>query len=177
MLKTLYHTIQKRNNVLASIKNAPYQCVHEPWFGNGYYFWDGSEVLAEWWGETHCKGDYIITKTNIDFADGTLLDLIDNMQHIEFFNDVARVISERLNEEPTVPKIIEEIRKRKSSPFIAVRGIGIPYRVYPYESNNIYYQRIKFSPDVKFYLDSLPRHQICIFDKTNIPPLEFVRES
>ena len=177
MLQTLYHTIQKRHNVRASVKNAPYLCIDEPWFGNGYYFWDGSEELAKWWGETHCHGNYIITKTDINFADGTLLDLIDNMEHFDFFNTMAEIAYQRLGEVPTVPKIIEEIRRRKNSPFIAVRGMGLPYNVSPYNRNDIYSRRFKFAPNVRYYLDTFPKHQICIFDKKNIPPLTMVRQS
>lgn len=177
MLKTLYHTIRKGYNVKASVKNAPYPCVDEPWFGRGYYFWDGSEELAEWWGETHYNGDYIITKVDIDFPNGSLLDLIDNMQHLQFFRAAAETLTMRLREEATVPKTVEEIRKRKDNPFIAVRGMCVPFYTNPYDTNNTYYSHIRIADKVKFYLDVLPRHQICIFDKKNIPPLQLVRTS
>ena len=161
---------------MASVRSAPYLCVNEPWFGRGYYFWDGSVKLAEWWGEEHCKRNYIITKAEIDFPEGSLLDLIDNMQHIEFFDAVAKTISDRLGEEATVPKIVEELRKREDFTFRAVRGCGVPYKPNRYP-NNPYVQRIRFSENVDFYLDTLPRHQICIFDKSNIPSLEIVKVS
>lgn len=161
---------------MASLKNAPYLCVNEPWFGQGYYFWDDSIKLAEWWGEEHCNSKYIITKAVIDFPDGSLLDHIDNMQHIEFFNAVAQTITDRLGEEATVPKIVEELRKREDFTFWAVRGCGIPFKPNKY-SNSPYVQRIRFAENVNYYLDMLPRHQICIFDKSNIPPLEIVKKS
>lgn len=55
--KTLYQTVEDRNNPSEIETEGPFLCVrNNAWLGRGYYFWDTFVELAHWWGNTIYQG-------------------------------------------------------------------------------------------------------------------------
>ncbi|MEO5979522.1 MAG: hypothetical protein ABIS36_16255 [Chryseolinea sp.] len=73
-----YHTVENRD-VDKIDDNAPFiSAGSKAYLGIGYYFWDDDEEWAHWWGEHHCKNEYIICRANLTCAPDRYLDLHGN---------------------------------------------------------------------------------------------------
>ncbi len=171
MPKKLFHTIRKERLIAASIQNAPYLCIKNPWLGNGYYFWDSFIELAHWWGETHYHGNYIITEAECPFPENEVYDLINNPEHIKEFANYVEMLEKKNGEEVTVPQAIEHMKKHTSFSRIykAVRADGRLSISHYYEYNKPYIRRVRFNLEGNQYIDLLPPWQYCIFYRENTP--------
>ena len=174
MGKELFHTIEKRMPICASVKNAPYKCTNRAWLGAGYYFWDTFIELAHWWGETHYHKNYIITKTNCWLAEKEVFDLVGNTDHMRTFTDYGRLLENKKDSSVTVPMVIEHMKKHTSflSQYKAIRAKG----EMSISQNSQYTYRLNFTNNVykRQYLDVLPPIQYCVFEKSHIPQLDIV---
>jgi len=95
---------------------------HNTWLGKGYYFWDGHIELAQWWGERHYHGNYVICQACIELEKEMLFDLYGNTSDQKVFNIVLQALHKKYpNQQLTVPAVLddmnahsEEFRKMKA---------------------------------------------------------------
>jgi hypothetical protein len=77
-----HQTLEDRDNADYVEGNGPFQADRpDPYLGRGYYFWEDNCAMAEYWGETQKRGNYIICKSNIFLDDNLHFDLMGNRQH------------------------------------------------------------------------------------------------
>lgn len=97
--EVLFHTVENRNNLSEVQRSAPFKCTREQaWLGNGYYFWEGSEKLAHWWGNSnyHERG-YIICTSKYTAPDDTVYDLVGNINLLNEFSRIYEEIKKKRN--------------------------------------------------------------------------------
>ena len=171
MPKTLYHTIRRERYIAASVQNAPYLCEKNPWLGIGYYFWDSFVELAHWWGETHYHGNYLITEIPYSFKENEVYDLVSNTDQIKEFANYIEMLERKYNEEVTVCKAIEHMKKHTNflKQYKDIRADGRLSISHYLDVNQPYIKRVRFNLDKEQYLDLLPPLQYCIIHKIDIP--------
>ena len=153
--KYKYQTLADKKNPREVEKNGPYYCDRkDAWLGKGYYFWENSYRLAEWWGRITHDNKYIICRSAFSHDD-MLFNLVDNYEHIELLYAYRDNLASR-NLVCTLPAIIEILKKTTSfgKDFIGVRMPG--------------YHRTDFDDSfdvVKKYRYFYPKIQICFFRK------------
>ena len=87
--KTLYQTVEDRNNPSEIETEGPFLCVrNNAWLGRGYYFWDTFVELAHWWGNTIYQGKYVVCQS---YCDGLLPDTYDLYDDFETLRDFSKL--------------------------------------------------------------------------------------
>jgi len=74
--------------------------VSEPWLADGYYFWESFISNAEYWGKTHCDGNYDIYCGEYDLNDPKCLNLVDNPVCIELIEQAYKTFIEEKSRKP-----------------------------------------------------------------------------
>lgn len=192
-MKTIYQTLQNRDNPEEVEEHGPYKCIRsDAWLGCGYYFWYYQQ-FAHWWGKV-AKWDlnkgsgYFICSILCDLSPNHTLDLAFDPDMIEdFATIVENYIEEFINNQRTVKPsdltsraIFEDISNWYDTEIKAVMlktdgAVGEEY-------SNIL-PRIKFG-NYKAHYSVYPEVQICvinpdIFRKTSfqiIYPEEYVSQ-
>lgn len=76
-------------------------CVKsEPWLAEGYYFWESFISNAEYWGKSHCHGNYDIYCGEYDSNDPKCLNLIDNPVCISLIEQAYKTFIEEKSRKP-----------------------------------------------------------------------------
>ena len=104
MIKTLYHTQEKRTELLT----APCKCIREDaWLGEGYYFWRDYEDAVNW-GITSKKatGNFEIYAAEIECSD--ILDTVFNeTQYYFWMRMIVKVANEIIGTTQLKPSLQE----------------------------------------------------------------------
>ena len=160
----VYQTLTDRGNPDQIENDGPFACNKQnAWLGQGYYFWEYFIKNAHWWGEEVLKTDYVICQATY-IRDEKCLDLVDNQNHLEFFQEIIKIMKEQglyKAGETTMARIIEHLRRIKKFPFDATRINGNGSR----SPQSKYHQSIIFTPNHHASLDLCPPIQICFYSK------------
>lgn len=163
MEKTLYQTLEDRDNVEVVERKGPFLCRRQKaWLGEGYYYWDTFIEYAHWWGQTsYQRNGYVICKTVIKFKDGELYDLED-LETLKEFNQIGVMLAKHYGQDVTVPMVINYLKENTSFKYRAVRaranGATNDY--------SLPVHRMQYIEKNKAYLDTMPQIQVCILDIT-----------
>lgn len=159
--RTLYQTLEDRNNVANIEKNGPGYCEDEKaWLCPGYYFWEASKDVARWWGNRtyiNQKKGYVVCKTTYDYARDNFFDLVGDTEHISDFWDAVDVLSEEYDRSITVPMVLGFLRDDDDfdNRFDAVRAYPIRSR----RQEKIIY----FADNNVSYIEKDPPIQLCVW--------------
>jgi hypothetical protein len=170
--KTLYQTLEDRENHLDVEKDGPFACRWtNTWLGDGYYFWDTFFDLAEWWGEIRYPNKYMICEAKCDFVGHKVLDLVGEMEDIILFRDALSKMKGRglINKNTTVSRVIRFMKEQmKCFDYDAMRVHGLNSISSNGTPNKKFIKRLKFETDKGQVLDLLPAVQVCIYTKTGL---------
>lgn len=124
-LDNLLQTVTDKGNPDYVNKNGPFPSTKSHWLGKGYYFWDGLMTRAQWWGERHCGGKYMICRAWAELDNNAYLDLAGNMQQLEVFKAHYDLIQKMYpRRKITVSFAINKLIKDKLFPYQAVRSLS-----------------------------------------------------
>jgi len=170
----IYQTLKDKENPDEVERHGPFICNWaNSWLGAGYYFWDYFVENAHWWGNTHCKGRYMICEASIQLDSDNCFDLVDNFKHLDDLEKSINLMKENgvFQKGVTLSKVIGFMRDNDIFPnFSAIRANGINsknelykpnFRIY-FENNNTYH-----------YLNYKPEVQICIMKFENLDFKDF----
>lgn len=159
-INNIYQTVADRNNPDYVEKSGPFLCSTNPWLGDGYYFWDNLLERAQWWGESHYKGKYMICQAYANIEDNKYLDLAGNMEQLKYFEKCYRAIKNKYGGKPkTIGFVIEKLKNDNNFPFQAVRVLS---------ENCGGDEKVPFVSRSKSFFNFSPPMQICIYDKSTI---------
>lgn len=150
-------------------REGPYMCNWEnAWLGDGYYFWEGFESNAHWWGQLrgYPRG-YIICEAQYDYSDLTLFDLVGNPDHIMQISEIRDILMKKKgikSDDITVARLIQLMQKQGRFNFEAIRADGRKTRNVSSKLN----KKIKFELNKPSYLEGNPTIQICFIEKTSM---------
>lgn len=160
----IYQTLTDRGNPDQIETDGPFICNKpDAWLGRGYYFWEYFIKNAHWWGKENLKTNYIICEATYT-RDEKCLDLMDNPDHISYFNESLEILKEQglyKEGQTTVAHVIEYLRRIKKFPFHATRVLGTRSRSQQSEYTNV----IQFNAQHCAVLDLCPPIQICFYSK------------
>jgi len=169
--KTLYQTLEDRGNPEEIIENGPFPCNWKnTWLGEGFYFWDTFIENSHWWGRVRYKSNYIICKAVCDFDTSVCFDLVGDTDHMQDFSGSIEYpkTQNQIDENTTVPRILEFIKVKIGFDYQAIRVYGIKSISEFKEEYKKYRHRLIFELDKRQYLDYKPAIQICIFEKDGL---------
>lgn len=169
--KTLYQTLENRDNLKKIVEDAPYPCHWEnTWLGVGYYFWDTFIENAHWWGNIRYKDQYIICKFTCDFDTSKCFDLVGDTDHMLDFSQTFDLLKELglIEKETTVSRVFAFLRNTDSFKYEAIRVYGIKSMSDFNTRYSKYRHRLQFETGGTQYLDFKPAIQICIFTKDGL---------
>lgn len=168
-IKTLYQTLEDRDNLDHIEENAPFKCNWgNAWLGEGYYFWDTFIENAHWWGKVRHGQSYIICKAECDFNSELCYDLVGETEHMLDFDESIKFMKQMglIDENTTVSRIINFLREKVPNfNFEAIRVYGIK-SISDY--NKEYKHRLIFEVSKPQYLDYKPAIQLCLFTKNSL---------
>jgi hypothetical protein len=159
---TLFHTVSDQKNPDFVKSNAPFICIHRPWLGIGYYFWDSDIELAHWWGQSHYGGKYMICET-IGEIDEMCLDLMDGGQRLAFKAKCGEFLlkMKKKASQVTVREMLDFWITQDREAFNSVRALPTADLGFSIKTGF----KLKFTKKGSAYLDfSLPV-QVCLYDK------------
>lgn len=166
-MKTLYQTLEDRDNIEAVERDGPYLCRNKTaWLGIGYYFWDTFFFYAQWWGDkVYKKNGYIICKSVVDMSHLDVLDL----NEPEVLEDIREIRDElkknkESDEEVTVSQAIEFLKRNTDFKYKMIKA-RVDFAV---KESEMPFHKMKFKAGNIAYLDTMPQVQVCILDKTVI---------
>lgn len=154
----IYQTVANLGNAEELEKLGPIYCQDNPWLGNGYYFWDGLVSNAKWWGRTHYKNKYMIFSSSYVWDSPMLFDLVGNSEHLKFFHDFSVRLMKKLSLKTIkVATVIEYMKRENLFPYKAIRAEGR-------NCNGVSKAQLYFDDQGLYYLQPLPKIQICVVD-------------
>lgn len=169
MIRTLYQTVEDRDNPDDIELNGPYICKNnKAWFGHGYYFWDSFICLAHWWGNLcYQKNGYIICQSSL--SEDNMCRVYDLVGHPELLLEIeaaSEIITKGTGKKDKlhIPEIIEYLKRKTSflKKYGAIRAY--PLKTLPDKMAKEY--QIKFNDWNRAYIDLRPAIQFCFFDKS-----------
>lgn len=156
-LEPLYQTIQNKGTYDSIERMGPIYARYKTWLGPGYYFWDGAIELAHWWGNVHCKNDYIICEAAAVINQSEMFDLFGNTADLKLFRDITKALKEKFAfQEITVSAVLNEMRKRTNFHYKVIRARS--EHLIPGEN------KMKFVERDNSVLVTLPAVQVCFSD-------------
>lgn len=166
--KTIFHTVEDRENIDYVEQNAPFKCKSKSaWLGEGYYFWDSFIELARWWGSHRYNNLYFICKTICSYNKDDVLDLYNNIEQIQDFRKTTTLLKEQFSKRVTVPFVIAFLKEKKLFSYKAIRANAIN----SFKGS----EKLKFVEGNSAYLDLIPAIQICVLDKSVLQhPLKII---
>lgn len=154
----IYQAIANEGNPQEREELGPIYCRDNPWLGEGYYFWDGLLSNAEWWGQTHYRGNYMIFSSSYDMHSEGLYDLVGNVKHIELFRRYAMGLMQKLGlSSIKVASVLEFMKQDGLLPFRAIRAEG-------WNAKGSRNAKFIFDEQGMYYLQPIPKFQLCIID-------------
>lgn len=176
-IKTLFQTLQNRDNADYVEENGPFVCNWEnTWLGDGYYFWDTFIENAHWWGEVRYQNNHFVCSAICDFDTQECFDLVGDTDHMSDFSDSVEFMKSQglLKKESTVSTVIRFIKEKVGGfNYQAIRAIGIHSISEHNEDYKKYLFRFKFEVNKKAYLDYKPAIQLCIFERDGLNLRDF----
>lgn len=168
-VKTVYQTLEDKGNLEEIKSDGPFPCYWDnTWLGDGYYFWDTFLENAHWWGKSRkYSNGYIICKAIYDHDNNLCLDLVGNIEHMEWFANSYYFLKEKegfADSNTTVKRIIVYLQHLNLFPYDAVRAVGIQSK----SLNSEYSLTFNFEAKLRAYLDLLPPIQICFYKKNSL---------
>lgn len=167
-MKTIgYHVLEDRGNPGDVTKNGPFTEEGKTYFlGKGYYFWDNNIEQAEWWGERRCskgiKGRYIICEADLELTGPTFLDLVGNMNNINYFRSLIQKLNKHNWPIGTFITYLQELENqpkfRGIFPFEVIRAVDL-YKTAV---------KSKFVERLPNYTNLNPCFVICLVKKSSI---------
>lgn len=138
-----YQTLEDQDNIDYVEKEGPFKCTRsDAWLGHGYYFWDTNIDWAKSWGERSYVNrgkEYIIGHSKIDISN-RCFDLKGNTQHEMDLLESFKILKESKltpkNIDPTVPEIIEFMKKHNIFDFLSIRAADKHYKTIEVKFNN-----------------------------------------
>lgn len=170
-VKTLYQTLENRENFDEIIANGPFLCRWpNTWLGEGYYFWDSLICNAHWWGKYRFDESYVITRGMCDFNSELCFDLYANFDHLMQFEEICnKISSNNLTDQPiTVPAVIEFLKMSNNFPYQAIRANSTVQIDEKIKKNRSFIFRVPFEIGKKNYLDTRPTVQLCLLNKGSL---------
>lgn len=170
MRKTVYQTLEDRENPDEIERNGPFPCNWEnTWLGNGYYFWDTFLENAHWWGkQPRYKGRYIICEASFDYNLETCFDLVGTTEHLLDFEKSYKLVKNKFPLDPiNVARVISFMTTTDSFKYHAVRAFGILSKK---PKLNKFKLPFEIKRNLRAYLDYKPAIQIVLF---NCPKVDF----
>lgn len=158
----LYQTVEDRDNPDYIEANGPILCRSNAWLGPGYYFWDTFYENAEWWGQSHYNGKYMICATE-SCHEADMFDLVGNTQHLMELGKAAKLLRDKGSRKDVyVAHVLAFLKGEiKSFCYKAVRANGIFSKSYTGLEEQLLYFPKNYS-----YLELVPPLQICVYDKS-----------
>lgn len=165
--KTLYQTVDNKDNPDEVENKGPFLCKRTPWLGKGYYFWDSFIELAHWWGRQGYANNYMICEAICNDNPNDIFDLLGNTDHMKEMRMYKELLEKRKQKEKITPAFILMHMQKHSGSFhyAAIRACGIDSinKDYKLRAN-----RMIFKEGNRAYLDLTPAIQICVLDKKKI---------
>jgi hypothetical protein len=182
--KTIFQTLDNKENPDEIESQGPFLCTRKPWLGNGYYFWDTFVELAHWWGRQGYNGNYVICQSQIDYNPEDVFDLVGDTEQISEFRNYAKILKECYKGKfLTVGFVIEHMKqKMKNFTYSVIRANPIDSVKHDPELKAL---RLPFVSHNSAFLDMIPPIQLCIINKRYIGennfkiiyPMEYCKES
>lgn len=162
-----YHTCSSYGGKSHVLTSSPFFCDpnNDQWLTDGYYFWTDSDYFAHDWGKKG-KGyrrGYAIVQCRIVIDSHLLLDLVGNVDHQLYFEDMVQVYKERLkrtgtDDVATVSQVIDFWRNeartdRNIFPYIAIKA-----------QDGYHKDRMFFVEGRGEFMPRLTRQQLCLFE-------------
>lgn len=161
----ILQTVEDKENPDYVEEYGPFPGVRNTWLGSGYYFWDRFYEIAEWWGETHYNGKYMICTAVSNFNDGEMLDLVSCTYDIENFRKSCEAIESKYpGKHLTISFAIEYLKKAGIFAYKAVRAHSIDCG----DGDRFYRRLFRKKQPTKAYLNLMPAIQLCIYDKSYV---------
>ncbi|MEZ5537957.1 MAG: hypothetical protein R3F02_20320 [Thiolinea sp.] len=164
-----YHTCSSYGGRTHVLANAPFFCDpdNEQWLTDGYYFWTDSDYFAHDWGKKGrgYRRGYAIVQCRIMIDSDLLLDLVGNVDHQLYFEDMIQAYKERLQQagsienSVTVSQVIAYWRDQAQAekdifPYIAIKA-----------QDGRHEDRLNFVEERREYMPRLTRQQLCLFQE------------
>lgn len=175
--RTLYQTIENRENLDEVERFAPFKCTRkDAWIGEGYYFWDTMIKFAHKWGEKSYNGNYYICKVIAEFDVNDELDLVGNMEQIHDIHQIASLLRKRYarnkSKNITFPIVLEYLKKSEKFNYKIIRVSS--QKTFSGLENYHYHFIEKYDA----YIDLCPIVQCCVLDKSILKlPVKIVHTS
>lgn len=161
----ILQTVEDKDNPDEVEKFGPFLCVRNAWLGRGYYFWDRFYEIANWWGETHYNGRYMICSASAGFKDEELLDLVGNTYDMDNFRKTCEALENKYpNRYITISYVIEYLKSKGLFAYKAIRAHSIDCG----EGDRLYRRRFRQNQQTNAYLNLMPAIQLCICDKSYV---------
>lgn len=163
-VKTIFQTIEDRDNPEYIENNGPFKCINaNAWLGQGYYFWDTFIENAHWWGsQNRSNNRYVICGSNFEFNKDTCYDLHGCTATLVEFQEMIMLFEQKklLNKNSKVVEIINFLKKKNIFTYPSVRVSSEKF------SNNRF--KVKFIQGNPSLLELKPLIQICIYDLSKV---------
>ncbi len=160
--KTLYQTVEDRNNPSEIEDNGPFACRRSnAWLGLGSYFWDTFVDLAHWWGNMVYDGKYVICQSACNGSLQGTFDLYNDFCVLQEFSALKNALQERLHRKNiSVGDVLCYLMRHSDfcSRYKAIRAKATGC--------------MKHAPTMRFvnynvaYLELMPPVQFCVLDKS-----------
>lgn len=165
MFNTIVHQTLKNNRRSTVEQNGPFISKLNTYLGKGYYFWDDHIELAKWWGEVHCKNDYIICEGNFIISRNSFLDLVgsrQDMKHLALLMKKFDISHFNIGEAIEFFKKIEKLSTKKGIfPFNAIRAID-------FRESSFIARNVKFAKNKTGVMTFSPQIIICLIEKNKL---------
>ena len=178
-----YHTCLQTGGKDIVLRDGPYYSTGKqkdgsvviPFLGKGYYFWQETDKMehSSNWGYTHCRNKYYVMKCVIKSENShgkcTLLDLLGNIDHREYFRKKIEFAKGRLGGKLKISQIIDLLQRidKKES------ASHFPFNIVRAPNDNIYVGKdgIEFStnPLLKGYINIMrEKWVICLYGQKSV---------
>lgn len=167
MFSTVVHqTLQDLDNADHVEEHGPFKATSEKsYLGLGYYFWDDHIELAKFWGEVHCKNNYIICEADFELSYDYFLDLVGNRQNQKYFHEVAQMLGAQTWSMGKIIEFLKDLEKKPERkgifPYKAVRAVDI-------NDSKFKPTNYRFVEGQLRYVNMNPRLIICLFEKNKL---------
>lgn len=165
--KTIFQTLENRENPDDIENQGPFLCTRKPWLGKGYYFGDTFIELAHWWGRQGYDGNYVICQSQIDYNPEDIFDLVGDTEQISEFRNYVKILKECYKGEFLTVGFVIEHMKRTMKSFTYSVILANPIDTVKCDSE-LKALRLPFVFHNSAYLDMVPPIQLCIIDKKYI---------
>jgi len=163
LFDSILQTVKDNDNPDYVEKFGPFLSKSEySWLGVGYYFWERFLKIAHWWGESHCKGSYMICKAHAEFNDDEVLDLAGNTEQMEYFRKTCEALEKEYPQQRiTISYVIHYLKDKKIFAYKVIRAHSINCG-----EGDVYYRRNFTEKFPNSYLNLMPAIQLCVVDKS-----------